>query len=65
MYKIIIDGSDTEVTITEMSVATYFCELEYGYEGEAWEEVKRSNDLYMLEDFLNSDGVFAEVIEFL
>jgi hypothetical protein len=63
MYKIIIDGADTEVTIVAFDMAIFFCEQEYGYEGEAWEEVKRSGDLYMIEDFLNSDGVFAEVTE--
>jgi hypothetical protein len=64
MYKIIIDGADDEVTFTNFNVAVYFCGMEFGYEGDAWDEVKRSGDLYMLEDFLNSDGIFAEVVEF-
>jgi hypothetical protein len=65
MYKIIIDGSDTEVAITAFDMAIFFCEQEYGYEGEVWELVKRTNDFYELESFLNDDGIFAEVVKIL
>lgn len=63
MYKIIIEGTDDEVTFTHFNVAVFFCEQEFGYEGLAWYEMKKSGDLYMLESFLNDDGVFAEVVE--
>jgi hypothetical protein len=65
MYKIIIDGADTEVTIAAFDMAIFFCEQEYGYEGEAWELVKRTNNFYELESFLNDDGIFAEVVKIL
>jgi len=36
-------------------------ELEYGYEGMGWEMVKASGDMDVLLDFLESDGINAEV----
>jgi hypothetical protein len=65
MYKIIIDGADTEVTIAAFEMAIFFCEQEYGYEGEAWELIKKSNDFHELADFLTGDGIYAEVVKIL
>ncbi len=63
--KIVIAGLDADYhkSFTDFKEAINFCENEYGYEGEEWNYVKCSNDLFELEMFLNDDGVFAEVDE--
>ncbi|MED1863405.1 hypothetical protein P4V41_08045 [Fictibacillus nanhaiensis] len=51
------------MNFTDFDAAIKFSEVEYGYEGEAWKQVKNSNDFYQLEMFLNEDGIFADVEE--
>ncbi|HDR5136109.1 TPA: hypothetical protein QCS04_002441, partial [Bacillus anthracis] len=50
-----------EYEFTRFESAVRTLEQEYGYEGEAWEMVVASGDLEILSDFLNSDGLNAEI----
>jgi len=36
---------------------------EYGYEGFAWDMVVASDDFEVLRDFLNDDGLYAELTD--
>ncbi|MFA2694559.1 hypothetical protein [Bacillus mycoides] len=36
-----------------------YCEEQYGFEGQAWDEVKSSKDVKVLLEFLEDDGVIC------
>lgn len=46
---------------TEFKVAVNTLEKEFGFEGEAWEKVSASNDMFALLRFLINDGIKAEM----
>ncbi len=50
-----------EFEFTNFNRAIRELEYKYGYEGEAWDMVVTSNDLEVLCDFLNEDGLLAEL----
>lgn len=52
-----------EYEYTNFNKAIKVLEEEYGYEGLAWEMVKASNDMEILAEFLEQDGISAEVEE--
>lgn len=58
---LIINSGEYEFTRFEKAVATL--QEEYGYEGLAWDMVVASEDFEILQDFLNDDGVLAEINE--
>ncbi|PFC43009.1 hypothetical protein CN300_19745 [Bacillus thuringiensis] len=59
MGTLVVNCGEYEFTRFESAVRTL--EQEYGYEGEAWEMVVASCDLEILSDFLNADGLNAEI----
>lgn len=50
-----------EYNFTDFNRAVNILSEEYGFEGEAWEMVVASGDLEILSDFLNADGLNAEI----
>ncbi|MCU4771683.1 hypothetical protein [Bacillus cereus] len=50
-----------EYNFTDFNRAVNTLSEEYGFEGEAWEMVVASGDLEILSDFLNADGLNAEI----
>jgi len=46
-----------EVSTTDFNHAVKVCELAYGYEGVEWNEVKESNSMTTLVDYLKADGL--------
>lgn len=59
MQTLVINGG--EVIFTKFDKAVKYFEEEYGYEGTFWEILVSSSDFEMLTDFLQSDGVDAEL----
>ncbi|MGA4519288.1 hypothetical protein ACPA0F_18680 [Solibacillus silvestris] len=53
--------NDGEYEFTNFTIAVIALEVEYGYEGPAWDMVVASDDIEVLCDFLNDDGVEAEL----
>lgn len=51
-----------EYKFTNFDNAVSVLEEEKGYEGEAWDIVTASNDLYVLCGFLRVEGVDAEIV---
>ncbi|AZF89259.1 hypothetical protein Goe5_c01530 [Bacillus phage vB_BthM-Goe5] len=56
---LVINFGEYEFTIFMDAVHTL--EMEYGYEGEAWEMVVASEDLEILGDFLDMEGFHVEM----
>lgn len=52
-----------EFEFASFNVAVVELENYYGFEGLAWEMVVASGDFEILEDFLNGDGLSAELVE--
>ncbi|MGG0667880.1 hypothetical protein ABE073_05040 [Lederbergia citrisecunda] len=50
-----------EYEFTSFQQAEDVLQQEYGYQGFAWDMVVASDDFEILCDFLNSDGVHAEL----
>lgn len=50
-----------EFTFTRFEQAIRELEEEYGYEGLAWDMVVASGDFEILADFLETDGLVAEL----
>ncbi|MEK4006516.1 hypothetical protein [Paenibacillus sp. FSL H3-0333] len=54
---LIIQLEDTDKEFDFFKPAVKFCEYEFGYEGEAWNDVVRSNSMSELYYFLEDDGI--------
>lgn len=52
-----------EVLTSDFNRAVNELEEEYGFEGLAWDMVVASDDFEILIDFLNADGLHAELVE--
>lgn len=52
-----------EIETSRFNCAIYELEEEYGYEGLAWDLIVSSGDFENLADFLNGDGLHAELTE--
>lgn len=57
---LVVNHGEFEFTKFERAISEL--QEEYGYEGLAWEMVVASGDLEILCDFLNDDGLDAELI---
>lgn len=57
--KLIVNYGDFE--FTDFNKAVHALSSEYGYSGKAWNAVVSSGDLNVLCDFLNDDGIDAEI----
>lgn len=57
--RLVVNGGEFEFTRFERAVSEL--QEEYGYEGLAWEMVVASGDFDILCDFLNGDGLDAEL----
>lgn len=44
--------------------AIVICELLYSVNGSEWDSVKKSNDLYLIESYMNERGYEAEVNDY-
>ena len=51
-----------ELEFTNLNKAVVMLEEEYGFEGLAWDMIVASDDLEILCDFLNTDGIHAELV---
>lgn len=58
--KLIVNFGEFEFTRFDAAWSTMA--TEYGYEGMAWNLVIESEDFDVLADFLNDDGIDAEVV---
>ena len=58
---LLVNHGEYEFNRFEKAVSTL--SEEYGYEGLAWDMVVASGDLEILMDFLESDGLDAEIVE--
>jgi hypothetical protein len=58
---LVVNSGEFEFTRFDRAVSEF--QEEYGYEGLAWEMVVASNDFEILCEFLNSDGLDAELEE--
>lgn len=61
MEMIIINYGEYEITNFQRAIETM--EEDYGFEGLAWEMVKAGGDMGILADFLEEDGISAELEE--
>jgi len=55
--------NDGEYEFRSFRSAVESLQEEYGYEGLEWDMVVASDDLEILCDFLNADGLYAEIEE--
>lgn len=58
MYKLILN--DDEYTFKDFETATMMIEIDFGYEGRAWNSVISSNNFDELINFLEDDGFDVE-----
>jgi regulator of ribonuclease activity B len=58
--KLIVNYGDFE--FTDFNKAVHTLSSEYGYSGKAWNAVVSRGDLNALCDFLNDDGIDAEIV---
>ena len=58
--RLVVNHGEYEFTNFNKAVVTL--KEEYGYEGHGWELIVASGDLEILCDFLNTDGVEAELL---
>ena len=58
--KLVVNHGEFDFTNFNKAVVTL--EEEYGYEGLAWDMIVASDDLEILCDFLNTDGIDAELV---
>lgn len=61
MSKYMLSLEFGEFEFTNFSKAVSTLEEEYGYEGIAWDMVVASEDMWILCEFLNEDGISAEL----